>query len=101
MESRSAGRAWKEGRGKPSRPAPVDECLAWQHTNIQVPATNVCLFKCLLPDFSRQPVDAKWLERLLGKLTLSLQHLDWEVLAAKPFLATKQFSLADLMDSKS
>lgn len=57
--------------------------------------------KCLLPDFSRQPVDAKWLERLLGKLTLSLQHLDWEVLAAKPFLATKQFSLADLMDSKS
>ena len=51
----------------------------------------------LLPHFSRQPVDAVQLEQLLGKLMPALQHLDQEVLAARPFLATEQVSLADLM----
>ncbi|XP_059751223.1 glutathione S-transferase theta-4 isoform X2 [Balaenoptera ricei] len=51
----------------------------------------------LLPHFSGQPVDAVQLEQLLGKLMSALQHLDQEVLAARPFLATEQVSLADLM----
>lgn len=51
----------------------------------------------LLPHFSGQPVDPVRLDRLLGKLKPALQHLDGEVLAAKPFLATEQLSLADLM----
>ncbi|KAJ8776757.1 hypothetical protein J1605_015346 [Eschrichtius robustus] len=75
----------------------VDEYLAWQHTAIQLPATNVYLCKSLLPHFSGQPVDAVQLEQLLGKLMPALQHLDQEVLAARPFLATEQVSLADLM----
>uniref|UniRef100_A0ABI7XWT2 glutathione transferase n=1 Tax=Felis catus TaxID=9685 RepID=A0ABI7XWT2_FELCA len=77
--------------------ARVDEYLAWQHTAIQLPATNVYLCKSLLPHFSGQPVDTVRLDRLLGKLKPALQHLDQEVLAAKPFLATEQVSLADLM----
>lgn len=51
----------------------------------------------LLPHFSGQPVDQERLDRLMGKLRPALQHLDQEVLAAKPFLATEQVSLADLM----
>lgn len=51
----------------------------------------------LLPHFSGQPVDTMRLDRLLGRLKPALQHLDQEVLAAKPFLATEQVSLADLM----
>ncbi|XP_007451116.1 PREDICTED: glutathione S-transferase theta-1-like [Lipotes vexillifer] len=66
----------------------VDEYLVWQHMAIQLPATNVYLCK---------PVDAVQLEQLLGKLTPALQHLDQEVLAARPFLATEQVSLEDLM----
>ncbi|XP_058387886.1 glutathione S-transferase theta-1-like [Diceros bicornis minor] len=62
--------------------ARVDEYLAWQHAAIQLPATNVDLCE---------------LEELLGKLTRTLQHLDRQVLAARPFLATEQVSLADLM----
>ncbi|XP_030192436.1 glutathione S-transferase theta-1-like [Lynx canadensis] len=77
--------------------ARVDEYLAWQHTAIQLPAANVYLCKSLLPHFSGQPVDTVRLDRLLGKLKPALQHLDQEVLAAKPFLATEQVSLADLM----
>uniref|UniRef100_A0A8C3W514 Glutathione transferase n=1 Tax=Catagonus wagneri TaxID=51154 RepID=A0A8C3W514_9CETA len=68
-----------------------------QHTAIQLPATKVCLYKSLLLHFSWQPVDATQLEQPLGKLMPALQHLDQEVLAAKPFLATEQVSLADLM----
>lgn len=55
------------------------------------------LAQSLLPHFSGQPVDTVCLDRLLGKLKPALQHLDQEVLAAKPFLATEQVSLADLM----
>ncbi|XP_032731908.1 glutathione S-transferase theta-1-like [Lontra canadensis] len=77
--------------------ARVDEYLAWQHTAVQLPATNVYLCKSLLPHFSGQPVDPVRLDRLLGKLKPALRHLDQEVLATKPFLATKQLSLADLM----
>lgn len=51
----------------------------------------------LLPHFSGQPVDPVRLDRLLGKLKPALRHLDQEVLATKPFLATEQLSLADLM----
>lgn len=51
----------------------------------------------LLPHFSGQPVDPMRLDRLLGKLKPALRHLDQEVLATKPFLATEQLSLADLM----
>ncbi|XP_059885297.1 glutathione S-transferase theta-2-like [Delphinus delphis] len=43
------------------------------------------------------PVDAVQLQQLLGKLTRALQHPDQEVLAARPFLATEQVSLTDLM----
>ncbi|XP_037352766.1 glutathione S-transferase theta-1-like [Talpa occidentalis] len=82
---------------EPQACARVDEYLAWQHTAIQQPAANVFLCKCLLPYFSGQPVDAAKLERLMGKLTPSLQHLDRVVLMAKPFLATEQISLADLI----
>ncbi|XP_062943827.1 glutathione S-transferase theta-1-like [Cynocephalus volans] len=96
----------------------VDEYLVWQHVTIQLPATNIYLsqgeppwpnhaglgksqdpqsWKSLLPHFSKQPVDAAQLEGLLGRLTPALQHLDGEVLAARPFLATEQVSLAELM----
>uniref|UniRef100_A0A7N5JKX1 glutathione transferase n=1 Tax=Ailuropoda melanoleuca TaxID=9646 RepID=A0A7N5JKX1_AILME len=77
--------------------ARVDEYLAWQHTAVQLPATNIYLCKSLLPYFSEQSVDPVCLDRLLGKLKPALQHLDREVLAAKPFLATEELSLADLM----
>ncbi|XP_057348461.1 glutathione S-transferase theta-1-like [Manis pentadactyla] len=77
--------------------ARVDEYLAWQHAAIQLPAANVYLCKSLLPYFSGQPVDPTKLEQLLGKLTPSLQHLDQKVLAARPFLASEQLSLADLI----
>lgn len=77
--------------------ARVDEYLAWQHAAIQLPAANVYLCKSLLPYFSGQPVDTTKLEQLLGKLTPSLQHLDQKVLAARPFLASEQLSLADLI----
>ncbi|XP_047554429.1 glutathione S-transferase theta-1-like isoform X1 [Lutra lutra] len=77
--------------------ARVDEYLAWQHTAIQLPATNVYLCKSLLPHFSGQPMDPVRLDQLLGKLKPALRHLDQEVLATKPFLATEQLSLADLM----
>ncbi|XP_012383695.2 glutathione S-transferase theta-1-like [Dasypus novemcinctus] len=77
--------------------ARVDEYLAWQHVAIQLAATNVYLCKSLLPHFSGQPVDAALLERLLGKLTPGIQHLEQEVLAVRPFLAAEQISLADLM----
>ncbi|EFB19462.1 hypothetical protein PANDA_014534, partial [Ailuropoda melanoleuca] len=78
--------------------ARVDEYLAWQHTAVQLPATNIYLCKSLLPYFSEQSVDPVCLDRLLGKLKPALQHLDQEVLAAKPFLATEELSLADLME---
>lgn len=42
-------------------------------------------------------MDTTKLEQLLGKLTPSLQHLDQKVLAARPFLASEQLSLADLI----
>lgn len=42
-------------------------------------------------------MDAVKLERLKQKLKVSLQHLDQEVLAVRPFLATEQISLADLI----
>lgn len=42
-------------------------------------------------------MDATQLVQLLGKLTPALQHLDPEALAAKPFLATEQVSLAETM----
>uniref|UniRef100_A0A8B9YD59 GST C-terminal domain-containing protein n=1 Tax=Bos mutus grunniens TaxID=30521 RepID=A0A8B9YD59_BOSMU len=67
----------------------VDECLAWQHTATQQP--------CLLLHFSQQPMDATQVEQLLGKLTPALGHLDQELLAARPFLASGQVSLEDLM----
>uniref|UniRef100_A0A8C6F3A4 GST N-terminal domain-containing protein n=1 Tax=Monodon monoceros TaxID=40151 RepID=A0A8C6F3A4_MONMO len=51
----------------------------------------------LLPHVSGQPVDAVQLQQPLGKLTPALQHLDQEVLAARPFLVTEQVSRADLM----
>nr|XP_019832652.1 PREDICTED: glutathione S-transferase theta-1-like [Bos indicus] len=75
----------------------VDECLAWQHTATQQPATNIHLCECLLPHFSQQPMDATQVEQLLGKLTPALGHLDRELLAARPFLASGQVSLEDLM----
>ncbi|XP_007520872.1 glutathione S-transferase theta-1-like [Erinaceus europaeus] len=77
--------------------ARVDEFLAWQHAAIQLPATNVYLCKTLLPYFSGQPVDTVKLERLISRLTATLQHLDQQVLAVRPFMATEQVSLADLM----
>ncbi|XP_006903014.1 PREDICTED: glutathione S-transferase theta-1-like [Elephantulus edwardii] len=77
--------------------ARVDEYLAWQHSAIQLPATNVYLCKSLLPYFSGQPVDSAKLETLLGRLEPSLEHLDQKVLTARPFLATDQISLADLV----
>ncbi|XP_055976940.1 glutathione S-transferase theta-1-like [Sorex fumeus] len=77
--------------------ARVDEYLAWQHTAIQQLATNVFLCKSLLPYFSGQPVDTAKLECLMQKLRTSLQYLDQEVLTARPFLATEDVSLADLM----
>nr|XP_014335545.1 PREDICTED: glutathione S-transferase theta-1 [Bos mutus] len=75
----------------------VDECLAWQHTATQQPATNIHLCECLLLHFSQQPMDATQVEQLLGKLTPALGHLDQELLAARPFLASGQVSLEDLM----
>nr|XP_054325657.1 glutathione S-transferase theta-1-like [Pongo pygmaeus] len=51
----------------------------------------------LLPHFLGQPVDAAQLEPLLGRLMPALQHLDGEVLVAKPFLAIEQISLEDLV----
>ncbi|XP_077016322.1 glutathione S-transferase theta-1-like isoform X2 [Tamandua tetradactyla] len=75
----------------------VDEYLAWQHVAIQLAGNNVYLCKSLLPHFSGQPVETAQLERLLGKLTPGLQHLEQEVLVARPFLAAEQISLADLM----
>lgn len=77
--------------------ARVDEYLAWQHTAVQQLTINIYLCKALLPYFSGQPVDAVKLERLKQKLKASLQHLDQEVLAVRPFLATEQISLADLI----
>ncbi|XP_014442373.1 glutathione S-transferase theta-3 isoform X2 [Tupaia chinensis] len=77
--------------------ARVDEYLAWQHVAIQLPATNVYLCKSLLPYFSGQPVDGANLQRLMERLAPALRHLDEEVLASRPFLATEQVSLADLM----
>ncbi|XP_065745568.1 glutathione S-transferase theta-1-like [Phocoena phocoena] len=53
--------------------------------------------KWLLREDEEEPVDAVQLQQLLGKLTPALQPLDQEVLAARPFLATEQVSLADLM----
>ena len=40
-----------------------------------------------------QPMDATQVEQLLGKLTPALGHLDQELLAARPFLASGQVSL--------
>ncbi|XP_049646693.1 glutathione S-transferase theta-1-like [Suncus etruscus] len=77
--------------------ARVDEYLAWQHTAIQQLTINIYLCKALLPYFSGQPVDAVKLERLKQKLKVSLQHLDQEVLAVRPFLTSEQISLADLI----
>uniref|UniRef100_A0A3Q1LLL0 glutathione transferase n=1 Tax=Bos taurus TaxID=9913 RepID=A0A3Q1LLL0_BOVIN len=42
-------------------------------------------------------MDATQVEQLLGKLTPALGHLDQELLAARPFLASGQVSLEDLM----
>ncbi|CAM9701354.1 unnamed protein product [Rangifer tarandus platyrhynchus] len=75
----------------------VDEYLAWQHSAIQQPATNTYLCKCLLPHFSGQPMDTAQVEQLLGKLMPTLGHLDQELLASRPLLASGQVSLADLM----
>ncbi|OWK14786.1 GSTT1, partial [Cervus elaphus hippelaphus] len=52
---------------------------------------------CLLPHFSGQPMDTAQVEQLLGKLMPALGHLDQELLATRPFLASGQVSLADLM----
>ena len=55
------------------------------------------LAQCLLPHFSGQPMDTTQVEQLLGKLMPTLGHLDQELLATRPFLASGQVSLADLM----
>uniref|UniRef100_A0A8C3VZP6 GST N-terminal domain-containing protein n=1 Tax=Catagonus wagneri TaxID=51154 RepID=A0A8C3VZP6_9CETA len=68
----------------------------WYPPELQA-CTRLPATKSLLLHFSWQPVDATQLEQPLGKLMPALQHLDQEVLAAKPFLATEQVSLADLM----
>ncbi|XP_070330768.1 glutathione S-transferase theta-1-like [Odocoileus virginianus] len=73
----------------------VDEYLAWQHSASQQPAANT--LPCLLPHFSGQPMDTAQVEQLLGKLMPTLGHLDQELLATRPFLASGQVSLADLM----
>ncbi|CAI9157372.1 unnamed protein product [Rangifer tarandus platyrhynchus] len=55
------------------------------------------LAQCLLPHFSGQPMDTVQVEQLLGKLMPTLGHLDQELLASRPLLASGQVSLADLM----
>uniref|UniRef100_A0A8D2MP12 glutathione transferase n=1 Tax=Zonotrichia albicollis TaxID=44394 RepID=A0A8D2MP12_ZONAL len=74
--------------------ARVDEYLSWQHTNIQLPQTQLSV---LLPLITGQPLPPEKLELATEELNVALKEFEEKFLQDKPFIAGSEVSLADLV----